>query len=59
MTWKRLLQQVQAAADAAGGTDWDIWVDSTTVRARQHAAGVRTGAPSAPTSQWDEVPERH
>ncbi|WP_406197352.1 IS5 family transposase [Streptomyces europaeiscabiei] len=43
-TWERLLQQVQAAADAAGEIDWDISVDSTIVRAHQHAAGARTPA---------------
>ncbi|MFB7678516.1 IS5 family transposase [Kitasatospora purpeofusca] len=42
-TWERLLQQVQAAADADGEIDWDISVDSTVVRAHQHAAGARTG----------------
>lgn len=42
-TWERLLQQVQAEADAAGEIDWDISVDSTSVRAHQHAAGARTG----------------
>uniref|UniRef100_UPI003570B573 IS5 family transposase n=1 Tax=Streptomyces chryseus TaxID=68186 RepID=UPI003570B573 len=41
-TWERLLQQVQAAADAAGEIDWDVSVDSTIVRAHQHAAGART-----------------
>ncbi|MFJ4759187.1 MULTISPECIES: IS5 family transposase [unclassified Streptomyces] len=41
-TWERLLQQVQAEADAAGAIDWDISVDSTIVRAHQHAAGART-----------------
>ncbi|WP_432104030.1 IS5 family transposase [Streptomyces sp. bgisy091] len=39
-TWERLLQQVQAAADAAGEIDWDISVDSTIVRAHQHATGA-------------------
>ncbi|WP_374388579.1 IS5 family transposase [Streptomyces sp. D2-8] len=43
-TWERLLQQVQAAADAAGEIDWDIAVDSTIVRAHQHAAGARRSA---------------
>ncbi|WP_425472993.1 IS5 family transposase [Streptomyces botrytidirepellens] len=43
-TWERLLQQVQAAADAAGEIDWDIAVDSTIVRAHQHAAGARRPA---------------
>ncbi|MFB8249105.1 IS5 family transposase [Streptomyces sp. NPDC055952] len=37
-TWERLLQQVQGAADIAGEIDWDISVDSTIVRAHQHAA---------------------
>lgn len=40
-TWERLLQQVQAEADAVGEIDWDISVDSTVVRAHQHAAGAR------------------
>lgn len=46
-TWERLLQQVQAAADAAGEIDWDVAVDSTVVRAHQHAAGARTDPPPA------------
>ncbi|MFD0229504.1 IS5 family transposase [Streptomyces hirsutus] len=46
-TWERLLQQVQAAADAAGEIDWDISVDSTIVRAHQHAAGARRTAAGA------------
>ncbi|WP_240802001.1 IS5 family transposase [Streptomyces sp. A1136] len=50
-TWERLLQQVQAAADAAGEIDWDISVDSTIVRAHQHAAGARTEPPPAPASK--------
>uniref|UniRef100_UPI0035AB68C5 IS5 family transposase n=1 Tax=Streptomyces roseoverticillatus TaxID=66429 RepID=UPI0035AB68C5 len=48
-TWERLLQHVQAAADAAGDIDWDINVDSTSVRAHQHAAGARKDSPPAPT----------
>jgi transposase len=48
-TWERLLQQVQtAAADAAGELDWDIGVDSTGLRAHQHAAGARSSPPPAP-----------
>lgn len=50
-TWERLLQQVRAAADAAGEIDWDISVDSTIVRAHQHAAGARTDPPPAPGSK--------
>ncbi|MGY0461339.1 IS5 family transposase [Kitasatospora sp. cg17-2] len=46
-TWERLLQRVQAEADEAGDIDWDISVDSTIVRAHQHAAGARTDLPPA------------
>ncbi|MFC3572026.1 IS5 family transposase [Streptomyces yaanensis] len=46
-TWEWLLQQVQAEADAVGAIDWDVSVDSTIVRAHQHAAGARTGPPPA------------
>ncbi len=47
-TWERLLQRVQAEADAAGGIDWDVSVDSTIVRAHQRAAGARTDPPPVP-----------
>ncbi|GAA0656266.1 hypothetical protein GCM10009548_23620 [Streptomyces malaysiensis subsp. malaysiensis] len=56
-TWERLLQQVQAAADAAGEIDWDIAVDSTIVRAHQHAAGARTDPPPVPASKGAEAAE--
>lgn len=56
-TWERLPQQVQAAADAAGDIDWDISVDSTSVRAHQHAAGARMDPPSAPASRGAGSPE--
>ncbi|AGJ52541.1 transposase [Streptomyces sp. PAMC 26508] len=42
-----LLSRVQAAEDAAGGIDWDVSVDSTAVRAHQHAAGARKAPPAA------------
>jgi transposase len=44
-TWGRLLARVQAEQDAAGGIDWEVSVDSTTVRAHQHAAGAPGAAP--------------
>ncbi len=57
-TWERLLQQVQAASDAAGDIDWDISVDSSSVRAHQHAAGARTAPPpAAAASKGDEAAE--
>ncbi|GAA2615721.1 hypothetical protein GCM10010304_81360 [Streptomyces roseoviolaceus] len=49
-TFKRMLQAAQARADAAGGIDWLVSVDSTVVRAHQHAAGARKGGPAAPHS---------
>ncbi|CAG6392032.1 conserved hypothetical protein [Actinacidiphila cocklensis] len=58
-TWERLLQQVQAEADAAGEIDWDIGVDSTVVRAHQHAAGARTSAPPAPATSKGETGGEH
>ncbi|GAA2281242.1 hypothetical protein GCM10010430_79150 [Kitasatospora cystarginea] len=36
-----------AEADAAGDIDWNIAVDSTIVRAHQHAAGARADPPPA------------
>ena len=44
-TWQLLLSRVQAVQDASGGIDWDASVDSTTVRAHQHAAGASRSAP--------------
>ncbi|MER6300030.1 IS5 family transposase [Kitasatospora sp. NPDC001539] len=40
-TWHRILEQLQARADAKGLITWDISVDSTIARAHQHAAGAR------------------
>ncbi|GHG62470.1 hypothetical protein GCM10018779_31190 [Streptomyces griseocarneus] len=58
-----LLSRIQAAEDAAGGIDWEVSVDSTAVRAHQHAAGARKApAPAVPqkgagrgTNQADPV----
>ena len=40
-TWARLLRHVQQHSDAVGDVDWEVSVDSTIVRAHQHAAGAR------------------
>jgi len=43
--WDRLLAAVQAEGDAAGALDWSVhFLDGTTVRAHQHAAGAKKGA---------------
>jgi transposase len=40
-TWQRVLEALQGQADAAGELDWVATVDSSVVRAHQHAAGAR------------------
>jgi transposase len=40
-TWAKLLRHVQQHSDAVGEVDWEVSVDSTIVRAHQHAAGAR------------------
>ena len=43
--WTHLLQQLQARADQARELQWAVVaVDSTTIRAHQHAAGARRAA---------------
>src|SRR4029450_9249973 len=42
-TWQRILTALQAEADAKGVITWEISVDTTVVRAHQHAAGARKG----------------
>ncbi len=43
-TWDRLLTQVQTKSDAVGEIIWEVSVDSTSIRAHQHAAGAKKGA---------------
>ncbi|MFF8968891.1 IS5 family transposase [Streptomyces sp. NPDC014995] len=46
-TWEMILAAVLAAADADDDIDWTVSVDSTVVRAHQHAAGaLKTGRPT-------------
>ena len=63
-TWARILTALLAHADAAGLITWDVSVDTTIVRAHQHAAGARkrgisrpshpaaSAQPSRPTMGW-------
>ena len=46
-TWDRLLAHAQTKADAGGELIWEVSIDSTTVRAHQHAAGARQRAARA------------
>jgi transposase len=43
--WAMLITALQARADARGLITWDVSVDSTIVRAHQHAAGARRDHP--------------
>ena len=46
--WERLVRALQQQADAAGLLDWNLHlVDSTLVRAHQHAAGARGRCPKS------------
>ncbi|MEU5281720.1 IS5 family transposase [Streptomyces asoensis] len=49
-TWEKILAAVLAAADADDDIDWTVSVDSTVVRAHQHAAGARKKRRPAPAS---------
>ena len=40
-TWERLLAHAQMRSDAVGEVEWTVSVDSTVIRAHQHAAGAR------------------
>jgi transposase len=40
-TWDRLLQHAQTKSDAVGEVVWEVSIDSTSIRAHQHAAGAR------------------
>lgn len=48
-TWDRVLTALQAQADADGGIDWQLSVDSTIARVHQHAATARRSL-GVPTS---------
>ena len=52
-TWAKLLRHVQRRSDAVGDLAWEVGVDSTVVRAPQHAAGARKkGAARRPSRRW-------
>ena len=57
-TFSCMLRAIQAEGDAAGDIDWRVPVDSTIVRAHQHAAGARTDPPLSTTSKGGEQVER-
>ena len=57
-TFSAMLAAVQADADAVGDVDWLVAVDSTIVRAHQHAAGARKGGTTRrQITPWDDPAE--
>ena len=56
-TWARIQASLHTQADAAGALDWDAQIDSSVVRAHQHAAGARKGGSprsrQAAPKRWD------
>jgi transposase len=40
-TWDKVMVEVVTKDDSVGGVEWVISVDSTYIRAHQHAAGAR------------------
>jgi transposase len=59
-TWDKLLAIVQAEAELAGELDWSVSVDSSIVRAHQHAATAKrevSGQPSDDTRGGIELQE--
>jgi len=60
-TWARILSGLQTRADAAGLIGWDVSVDSTIVRAHQHAGGARREPDTQvqPPGELGEEPDDH
>ena len=54
-TWDRLLAHAQTKSDAVGELEWVVSVDSSSVRAHQHAAGARASGPPAATAKGDSA----
>lgn len=45
--WQRVLEELQKDKDRSGEVEWEIhFLDSTSVRAHQHAAGAKGGSKS-------------
>lgn len=57
-TWERVFTALMAQADTDEDLDWAVSVDSTIVRAHQHAAGARKKGPrpANPTTMPSDGP---
>ena len=45
-TWEQILQTLRSGCDCGQGVEWTVAIDSTVVRAHQHAAGARHEPPT-------------
>jgi transposase len=50
-TWDRVLAHVIVKDDAVGAVEWTFSIDSSSIRAHQHAAGARKKGAAAPPSK--------
>lgn len=57
-TWDEILARVIVKDDAVGDLEWVISVDSTVVRAHQHAAGARKRGDAARHSKTSSLTAR-
>lgn len=57
-TWEKVFTALLTQADAEGDLEWVVAVDSTIVRAHQHAAGARKKGPrpASPTTMPSDGP---
>ena len=54
-TWDKVLTMLQAQADAAGGIDWRVSVDSTIARVHQHGASAMRSASGSSSHTGGEI----
>lgn len=45
-TWQRIAERLRLDADLDEGDDWTVSLDSSVIRAHQHAAGARHQSPA-------------
>lgn len=57
-TWQKILDKVIVKDDSVGDVEWVISVDSSVVRAHQHAAGARKKGAAPPTSRQSRPGKR-
>jgi transposase len=58
-TWARIGAHLRVEADGAGELDWDAQIDSTVIRAHQHAAGARKGGSRRTTQRGAKRSDGH